>query len=97
MNCENCARAHADTDGECGSTWYCGTECSKHRDFIDETYLDDAGVDLKMEKSCWEPCFWRCNVPEVDALMDGTNEGEGKCIEAWNALLASFYAEAIPL
>lgn len=56
-NCRFCVHAAEDHDGEHGEL-FCGTTCDDGK-AGDETYLEDAGVDLEAEKPCWEPDFWR--------------------------------------
>jgi hypothetical protein len=84
-NCKTCANGHADHDGEEGVSWYCGMTCDKHE--FPNTYLEDNGVSPEAEKACWEPDFWKCPVPEIDVLIDGTDEGLDAAGAAWVKLL----------
>jgi hypothetical protein len=56
-NCHFCDRASEDHDGEHGEL-FCGTVCTDGK-AGDETYLEDAGIDLDAEKPCWVPDFWK--------------------------------------
>lgn len=89
LNCRTCAHGYEDTDGECGSSWYCGMTCYKHVALMPETYLEDNGVDIETEKSCWHPDFWKANTPEIMAMIDDTEESMDRAIKAWRELIES--------
>ncbi len=87
LNCETCTHGYPDHDGEPGGTYYCGMTCSHHDDVLDRSYLEDSDIDIKTEKICWEPDFWKTFVPEIDKLIDGSDAGMDAAVRKWNDLL----------
>lgn len=92
LNCKTCCHGFEDTDGEPGATYYCGMTCSKND--MPETYLEDNGLDVNAEKACWEPDFWKSNVPEIDAKIDHTERSMQRALKEWRALVASVMPNA---
>ena len=48
----------------------------------DETYLEDANIDLNAEKECWEPDFWKVPGNEFCDLI-GDDGDPTKAYEAF--------------
>ncbi len=93
-NCHSCDSGYADSDGSEGSSLYCGMVCSCHK--TPETYLEDCGVDVETEKACWRPDFWKTQAPEIDALIDGTEESMDRAFAEWRRLMDSLFPDDSP-
>lgn len=93
LNCKTCVHGHEDTDGSDGSYWYCGMTCSKHEKLMPETYLEDNGVDIEAEKSCWHPDFWKAETPEIMNMIDDTEESMDRACKAWRELVEAVMPE----
>lgn len=90
LDCRTCLHGAQDWDGEPGATFYCGTVCGKHD--LPGTYVEDNGLDVDAEKACWEPDFWKTEIPEVEGLIDGTDEGMDHAFERWKQIRNKAFA-----